>query len=223
MASEATSLVERQVRERRQRILAATRRYVAKHGVDYINVRDLAKGCGISVPTIYRTFGSKDGLLSEAIQQFAEKSMRTDATSEVSGVGYERLLSLIELWSRRSLASRDDEPAFLRSFLASDAGRTLAFRLTRKMRDETEAVLREMQARGELTVWADPSALAARITSQSIVSSIECASGTAPPARYRAAFIFACCLLMLGVSEGKAQNAFREAAQAAQTLSLESR
>jgi len=222
MSADAGSLVERQVRERRQRILAATRRYVAKHGVEDINVRDLAKGCGISVPTIYRTFGSKDALLSEAIQHFAEKSLRTDALSELSGEGYARLLSLIELWARGSAVSGDDEPAFVRSFLASDAGRKLAFRVTRQIQSEAEQVLREMQTRSELVGWADPSALAARITGQSIVASIECASGFGSASAYRAAFVYACCLLMIGVTEGKAQAAFRDAAERVQPSTVPS-
>lgn len=215
--SDSPSLVERQVRERRQRILVAARRYVTKHGVDEINVRALAKACAISVPTIYRTFGSKEGLLSEAMQPFAEKSLRADAAHVLTGEGYERLLSLIELWSRGS-AQEDDESAFVRAFLASDAGRKLAFRLNQQMNEEARSVLTDMRERGELVEWVDIEVIASRLTAQTIVASIECASGLGPAAVFRAAFVYACCLVMLGVTKGKAREAFQGAAARNQGL-----
>lgn len=210
--TEVPSLMERQQLERRQRILVAARRYVSKHGVEEINVRALAKACAISVPTIYRTFGSKEGLLSEAMQPFAERSLRSDAASEAQGVGHERLLSLFELWSRGS-SQDDDEPAFVRAFLASDAGRKLAFRMNKQMNHEARTVLTDMQGRGELAAWVDIDAIASRLSAQSIVASIECASGLGSAAVFRAAFVYACCLVMLGVTQGKAQAAFLAAAQ----------
>lgn len=218
--SHATSLVECQVRERRQRILAEARRYVATHGVEGLNVRALAKGCGISVPTIYRTFGSKDGLLCEAMQPLAERSMVVPGSPDAGWVGYARLLSLFDLWSLGPAASADDESAFIRAFLASDSGRKLAFRVARRLCDETQQVLCDMQTRSELLPWVDPAALAARISGQSIVASIECASGAGDADAFRAAFVYACCLLMVGATGGSAQEAFREAAQAAQARTL---
>src|SRR5688572_28955704 len=128
------SLVEKQVSERRRRILAAARRYVIKHGVEDVNVRDLAQVCRISVPTIYRTFGSKEGLLAEAMQPYLEESMQRSGLREVEGKGYVRLLSLIELWSAGFSGPGDDESAFMGAFLRSETGQGLAWKISSQIR-----------------------------------------------------------------------------------------
>ena len=58
-------LIEEQALERRERILEATRQFIAEHGAMDLTIRDLARACRVSVPTLYRTFGSKQDLLAE--------------------------------------------------------------------------------------------------------------------------------------------------------------
>ncbi len=200
------SLVEKQVLERRRRILSAARRFVIKHGVDEVNVRALAEACGISVPTIYRTFGSKEGLLSEAMQPYVQASIRSQAGTEVKGEGVERLLGLISLWSQGFSGANDDERAFMGVFLRSETGQGLAFKVSQQIRTDAEAVLCDMQARKQLEAWASPAELAARIAAQTVVSAVECASGQLTPLGYRSAFVYATCLLVLGAARGDARD-----------------
>ncbi len=212
----SVSLMEKQLVERRRRILGAARRFVIKHGVEGVNVRALAKACRISVPTIYRTFGSKEGLLNEAMQPYVEASVRAQSLGEVPGRGYQRLLGLFELWSRGFSGTDDDERAFMGVFLKSETGQGLAWKVSEQIRGEAESTLREMQGHGELATWADPSTLAARLSAQTVVSAIECASGALTPLGYRSAFVYAACLLVLGASQGAARDALCERAQQAQ-------
>lgn len=217
----SVSLMEKQVAERRRRVLVAARKFVIKHGVEGVNVRALALACRVSVPTIYRTFGSKEGLLSEAMQPYVEASVRADTGGEVAGKGHVRLLGLVTLWSQGFAGSGDDERAFMGGFLKSEAGQGLAWKVSQQIRAEAESALREMQACGELASWTDPASLAARIAAQTAVSAIECASGALTPRGYRSAFVYAACLIVLGVAEGAARDALRERAELAQESAAE--
>lgn len=214
------SLVEKQTAERRLRILAAARRFVIKHGIEGVNVRALADACRISVPTIYRTFGSKEGLLSEAMQPYLEASVHNEKPSEITSEGYERLLALFEVWSRGFSGAGDDDRAFMGVFLKSESGQHLAWKVSQQIRAEAARTLRQMQERQQLEAWADPAALAARLSAQTVVSAIECAGGTLTPLGYRSAFIYACCLIVLGVALGDARVALLERAEKAQADSL---
>lgn len=63
MIEESDSLRARNMQTRRDRILAEARAIVAKGGADALNLRDLAKAAGVTVPTIYNLVGSKEDLL----------------------------------------------------------------------------------------------------------------------------------------------------------------
>ena len=47
-------------------MLAKTREFIRKSGIKDLNVRDLAKYCGVSVPTLYNQFKNKDALVVAA-------------------------------------------------------------------------------------------------------------------------------------------------------------
>ena len=64
------NLIEEQALERRERILETVRQCIASQGVLDLTIRDLATACRVSVPTLYRGFGSKEQLLVEAIRSF---------------------------------------------------------------------------------------------------------------------------------------------------------
>lgn len=52
--------------DRRAKILAKTREIIRKTGTPNVSVRELAKSCGVSVPTIYNQFKSKENLIMMA-------------------------------------------------------------------------------------------------------------------------------------------------------------
>ena len=55
--------------KRREKVLAKTREFIRKSGIKDLNVRDLAKYCGVSVPTLYNQFKNKDGLVVAAADE----------------------------------------------------------------------------------------------------------------------------------------------------------
>jgi AcrR family transcriptional regulator len=56
-------LRSRKKAKRRDEIIAAARKLFASHGIDATTMADIAAAAGISAPTVFNYFGSKDGVL----------------------------------------------------------------------------------------------------------------------------------------------------------------
>jgi TetR/AcrR family transcriptional regulator, repressor for uid operon len=68
----------------RDRILAATFKVLCRHGYGKFNLSDVATQAGISRPTLYKSFSSKDELLA-AFGQFELQLLRDDLARAVEG------------------------------------------------------------------------------------------------------------------------------------------
>ncbi len=68
----------------RDRILRATFKVLCRHGYGKFNLSDVASQAGISRPTLYKSFSSKDELL-EAFSQFELEIVREDLAHAVEG------------------------------------------------------------------------------------------------------------------------------------------
>jgi AcrR family transcriptional regulator len=68
----------------RERILRATFVVLSRHGYGKFSLSDVATQAGISRPTLYKSFASKDDLLS-AFSQFELQLLRTDLNQAVDG------------------------------------------------------------------------------------------------------------------------------------------
>lgn len=68
----------------RDRILRATFKVLCRHGYGKLNLSDVAAQAGISRPTLYKFFKSKDDLLS-AFSQFELQSLRQDLDRAICG------------------------------------------------------------------------------------------------------------------------------------------
>lgn len=68
----------------RERILRATFKVLCRHGYGKLNLSDVAAQAGISRPTLYKSFKSKDDLLS-AFSQFELQLLRQDLDRAICG------------------------------------------------------------------------------------------------------------------------------------------
>lgn len=68
----------------RERILRATFKVLCRHGYGKFNLSDVAAQAGISRPTLYKFFASKDELLS-AFSEFELQLLREDLAHAVDG------------------------------------------------------------------------------------------------------------------------------------------
>ncbi len=221
-------LIEEQALERRERILEATRQHIAEHGAVDLTIRDLAKACRVSVPTLYRTFGSKQDLLSEAIRSFFNAEVLGQALESTGLKGHRRMLMMIDLCGQSVQHLPEYNRQLMALYLKSDVGRSLSWEIAEQITSDTEAALADIKAAGELRPWANPKVLAERIAGQCIVVSIEFASGTLSKEGYHAAFGYTTAMIMASATTGEAQQAFEErilqsqpaAARTGQPLSL---
>ena len=76
--------------ERRQRILAETRRVIEENGIENLSMRELCKRADVAQRTLYNAFGSKDRIVGLAIQEnYLEQVARmkfTTAPDTMEGV-----------------------------------------------------------------------------------------------------------------------------------------
>jgi TetR/AcrR family transcriptional regulator, repressor for uid operon len=80
----------------RDRILRATFKVLCRHGYGKLNLSDVAAQAGISRPTLYKFFKSKDDLLS-AFSQFELELLRQDLDRAIDGRrGRDRLDALLQ-------------------------------------------------------------------------------------------------------------------------------
>jgi AcrR family transcriptional regulator len=69
--------------ERRRRILREARLMIAEAGHENFSIRELARRAGVAQKTLYNAFGSKAGIVSSAIVQFAQDLLtRIDVDEE---------------------------------------------------------------------------------------------------------------------------------------------
>jgi TetR/AcrR family transcriptional regulator, repressor for uid operon len=80
----------------RERILRAAFKVLSRHGYGKFNLSDVAAQAGISRPTLYKSFKSKDELLS-AFSQFELESLRQDMDRAIEGrSGGDRIGALLD-------------------------------------------------------------------------------------------------------------------------------
>src|SRR4029077_19005312 len=79
----------------RDRILRATFKVLCRHGYGKLNLSDVAAQAGISRPTLYKSFSSKEDLLS-AFSLFEMQLLREDLDRAIEGrTGGERVDALL--------------------------------------------------------------------------------------------------------------------------------
>ena len=136
-------------RERRQRILDATRELVTKHGYQGTIMRDVAAKAEVSATTLYNLYNTKDELLLEALKERIAEATEL-ARKDACEPGHRFLLAHV----RRVAASTRATPAFVtaiaQGLFRAEPGDALVEVLLREFRRNNRASLQAMVDRGEL-------------------------------------------------------------------------
>lgn len=102
-------LRDRKKAKRRDEIIAAARELFARQGIDTTTMTDIAAAAGISAPTVFNYFGSKDGILIALISEGTSEAREGDrdlhwqAERNLGGL----ILTLFLRVSRRTLDIAD--------------------------------------------------------------------------------------------------------------------
>lgn len=212
----AMNLVEEQALERRERILATVRECIAEKGVIELTIRDLAKACRVSVPTLYRGFGSKEQLLVEAIRSFFNSEVLGEQLENTGLTGSRRLLAIVDLCGKTIEEMPEYNQQLFALFMSSDFGAQLGWDITESITHYVRLGLLEIQQAGELQQWLDVDVLAERVAAQCIITAMEFCGGDLSSDGFSAAFAYSVALLMMASTTGKAFKAFSQRAQQTQ-------
>jgi AcrR family transcriptional regulator len=208
-------LLEKQMAERRARIVAAAQAIIGERGYAALTMRDLARASRVTVPTIYNLIGSKEEVLVAAVADRTQRYVaRVAACAELPPC--ERVLAIVEAIVDEFL----DVPNYYRAMLgliyASPAAASLRVRTSREVQQPLARALEELSAAGELVEWASPHALANQIESLAQVASLRWATGGIGDEEMRIAATYATALLLLGVARGPSRALLEQAARRAQ-------
>lgn len=197
-------LVVRQREERRRRILEAARGLIAERGYDAVTMRDLAERGLVSVPTLYALFGSKNELLSVAVESyFADLVGMVEVVESESGLP--RIISLVETLSRetpRHAAYSRSLVTFMRdaSEMTGGLNDLVAGRLSR----ELTGALEEMRENRQLVQWANPRPLAERLAGQISITTFAWALHQISDEELRGTMLYGTAVTLLGLARGGA-------------------
>ena len=207
-AEVAPRLIDQQSLERRRHIVDTRREELLRRGPDRIAMRTLAKLCGVSVPTLYRTFGSKEALLAEAIQPLVDSTEMAGKLANARVQGHRRLIRILELWVEDTPELGPHRQHLIGVFMATPSGRASLARRYRADAETLGEVLDQMKELGELAEWADPRVVTRRLTAQAMLAAFETSGGSSHPGRWRDDFFTTTALIMAGATEGEARIAF---------------
>ncbi|MFW0756312.1 TetR/AcrR family transcriptional regulator [Pseudomonas sp. H11T01] len=114
MTEQNDSLRSRNMRKRRERILAEARGMITQAGLESFNLRDLAKAAGVTVPTIYNLIGSKEEVM---VAIFAD--ILSLLESRIDAERSDQPLALAEaIVNQTAELFATDEPYYRAAFLA---------------------------------------------------------------------------------------------------------
>lgn len=211
-------LVEEQALERRERILETVRQCIATQGVLELTIRDLATACRVSVPTLYRGFGSKEQLLVEAVRTFFNSEVLGDKLEQTGLSGASRLLAVVDLCSQTIEDMPDYNQQLFTLFMNSDYGGQLGWDITESITQATRQSLQEIKREGELKSWVDIDVLAERIAAQCIIAVLEFCNGDLAIDSFAPTFGYSAAMLASAATTGKAQAAFDKRIRKSQKL-----
>ncbi len=218
LKNQPMNLVEEQALERRERILQTVRECIATQGVINLTIRDLARACRVSVPTLYRGFGSKEQLLVAAIRSYFDSDVLGEQLDNTGLVGAAKLLAIVDLCSR----TMEDLPEYNRQlfalFMNSDYGGQLGWEITEAINRAVHGALLEIRANDEMESWVDSRALSERIGAQCVMTVMEFCNDDLALENFAPTFSYSTALLLMSVTRGKSQAQFKKRARKTQKL-----
>lgn len=211
------NLIEEQALERREHILETVRQCIVEKGVIELTIRDLAQACRVSVPTLYRGFGSKEQLLVEAIRSFFNSEVLGEQLENTGLTGTPRLLAIVDLCGKTIEEMPEYNQQLFTLFMTSDFGAKLGWDITESITHYVRLGLIEIQQTGELHEWLDLDVLAERVAAQCIITAMEFCGGDLSSEGFTAAYAYSVALLMMAATTGEAHQVFLQRAHQTQS------
>lgn len=187
---------------RRARILQSTRDLLTREGYDGLTMDSIADACGVTKPTLYNAFGSKDELLAEAVRDVYRRILERAAAPE--GVrGLDHVIAILTVTAKVILREQRRGEALLRE-IRTHAGGPFGLAVHASVREALGGAVEEMREDGELQPWVDPDLLATRIAGVERNVNTEYGVGELAGEQLVDMTVYATCILLTGVTRGVA-------------------
>jgi len=185
--------------ERRMRLLASARDLLARVGYDNVTMTALAEASGVTRPTLYNTFGTKDELLYEAVLEAYEEML--ESAGPAAGVrGLDRVLGILTATAETIASNPDYARTLLESFRSRAAARPLGKAIRSGGLQALVAALKEMRDDGEIEEWVDPGSLGRRIAALQRGTHAEWLAGGIAHRELADVTAFSVCLMLAGAA-----------------------
>jgi AcrR family transcriptional regulator len=207
--------------ERRNRILTAARRLIARRGVQKLNMRDLADEARVSVPTVYNLIGGKPALLSLLLEKMIEgvASVQINLPNTTSFV--DRAAAMCEASQNALLEMPDYARELVLGFVTSDESNAVRHTMDERSVQLMANLLELGQQQGELVEWVDPRMVAGSMYMAFVAAMIRWAKRELDDDGLRLWIAAGTGLALLGVTRGRARTQLEEALRALPKLPKE--
>jgi AcrR family transcriptional regulator len=210
-------LMSQQKHERGERILEATREMLAERGYAEVTVRELARRCGVSVPTLYNRFGGKDALIAQAVKsQFSKALGSVEGDDEGETIGYPRLMDLVGRVADGVIELADYHRALLQAFSQVRETGALHQSVAHELTAAIIVQLGEMRRRRQLGDWVALDVLSAQITTACIAATMTWAAGAISDSGLRPFMEHSVGLILVASTRGASRDALLERVKQAQ-------
>jgi AcrR family transcriptional regulator len=209
-------LMTQQKKERGERILEATRELLAERGYAAVTIRELARRCGVSVPTLYNRFGGKDELIAEAVRtQFSEVLGSVDGDGEP--IGHRRLMALIGRMADGVVGLADYNRSLLQAFSQVRETGAIHESLAQELVSAIVIQLNEMKRRRQLADWVEPGILSAQIATACIAATMTWSARVISDAGLKPFMEHSVGLLLVATTRGASRQDLLERVKRAQS------
>ena len=201
--------------ERRKRHLEGARALLRDAGYDNITLAGLAEACGVTSPTIYKTFGGKDEMLHEAVMEsFAQVIADVEPGPGVRGV--DRIIALQTAVADALVAQPNYARMLVEAVHLHLGDEPVGVTLLSESVDALSLAVEEMRADGELAEWVGTPFLVSRISMVQRGANTEWIVGVIPDDYLADMTVFTTCLLLLGITSGETAARCQEIARECQ-------
>ena len=208
-------LMSEQNQERGDRILEATRELLAERGYSAVTVRELARRCGVSVPTLYNRFGGKDELIARAVQsQFFQ--VLSSLEDEGEPLGHPRLIALVGRVAEGIVELADYHRALLQAFSQVRETGAIHQNLAQELISALIVQLAEMRRRRELCDWVALDVLATQITTACIAAMMAWSAGGVSDTGLRPFMEHSVGLILVASTQGESREILLEGVKQSQ-------
>lgn len=199
-----TEHIAEQRAERRRQVLLTARKLIRRRGIDRVTMRALASESQISVPTLYKFFGDKEQLLSEAVTGgFCELLEARPAR------GVERIFGLLHVCATQPLRASRYERSLFRSFLDPWKPGNLRDRFLRVLGTRFYGALSDLQKDGDLAPDVRIAPLVELLVGHCGVTTLRWMAGELPEDQLGPKFYEGATVILLGAVEPRARASVR--------------